>query len=180
MADEAIDYVNRTNALSPDTPFFVKFAPGATHAPHHPTPEWVKKISDLHLFDQGWNKLRDTIFENQTRLGVIPQNSATFLHDRPVPLRPRPNIGRPSGLIHRSRLPPSIFPISTGNLAATVTANAFFAKPCPTRGRLPHFTMHSASCSCAKSAPMRRSVNCVKQQSWTPVNRAMLTSMPWG
>ena len=37
MADEAIDYVNRMNALSPDTPFFVKFAPGATHAPHHPT-----------------------------------------------------------------------------------------------------------------------------------------------
>jgi arylsulfatase len=75
MADEAIDYVNRMNALSPDTPFFVKFAPGATHAPHHPTPEWVKKISDMHLFDQGWNKLRDTIFENQKRLGVIPQNA---------------------------------------------------------------------------------------------------------
>jgi arylsulfatase len=75
MADDAIDYVNRMNALSPDTPFFVKFAPGATHAPHHPTPEWVKKISDMHLFDQGWNKLRDTIFENQKRLGVIPQNA---------------------------------------------------------------------------------------------------------
>ncbi|UWU74285.1 arylsulfatase [Bradyrhizobium huanghuaihaiense] len=75
MADEAIDYVNRMNALSPDTPFFVKFAPGATHAPHHPTPEWVKKIGDMHLFDQGWNKLRDTIFENQKKLGVIPQNA---------------------------------------------------------------------------------------------------------
>lgn len=75
MADDAIDYMNRMNALSPDTPFFIKFAPGATHAPHHPTPEWVKKISDMHLFDQGWNKLRDTIFENQKRLGVIPQNA---------------------------------------------------------------------------------------------------------
>lgn len=75
MADEAIDYVNRMNALSPDTPFFIKFAPGATHAPHHPTPEWVKKISEMHLFDQGWNKLRETIFENQKRLGVIPQNA---------------------------------------------------------------------------------------------------------
>ena len=75
MADEAIDYVNRMNALSPDTPFFIKFAPGATHAPHHPTPEWVKKISDMHLFDQGWNKLREKIFENQKRLGVIPQNA---------------------------------------------------------------------------------------------------------
>ncbi len=75
MADEAIDYVNRMNALSPDTPFFIKFAPGATHAPHHPTKEWVKKISDMRLFDQGWNKLRETIFENQKRLGVIPQTA---------------------------------------------------------------------------------------------------------
>ena len=53
MADEAIDYMNRINALSPDQPFLIKFAPGATHAPHHPTPEWVKKISDMHLFDRG-------------------------------------------------------------------------------------------------------------------------------
>src|ERR1700751_233734 len=75
MADEAIGYMSRINALSPEQPFFIKFAPGATHAPHHPTPEWVKKISDMHLFDQGWNKLRDTIFENQKRMGVIPQNA---------------------------------------------------------------------------------------------------------
>ena len=45
------------------------------HAPHHPTPEWIKKISDLHLFDDGWNKLRETIFNNQKRLGVIPQDA---------------------------------------------------------------------------------------------------------
>jgi arylsulfatase len=75
MADEAIDYVNRINALSPETPFFIKFAPGATHAPHHPTPEWVKKIGDMHLFDEGWNRLRETIFANQKRLGVIPQDA---------------------------------------------------------------------------------------------------------
>ncbi len=75
MADEAIEYVNRINALAPDTPFFIKIAPGATHAPHHPTPEWVKKIGDMHLFDDGWNKLRETIFANQKRLGVIPQEA---------------------------------------------------------------------------------------------------------
>jgi len=45
------------------------------HAPHDPTPEWIKKISDMHLFDDGWNKLRDTIFANQKRLGVIPQDA---------------------------------------------------------------------------------------------------------
>jgi len=75
LADEAIEYVNRMNALSPDTPFFVMFVPGATHAPHHPTREWVDRISKMHLFDQGWNKLREQIFENQKRLGVIPPNA---------------------------------------------------------------------------------------------------------
>jgi len=75
MADDAIAYIDRMNALSPDQPFFIKFAPGATHAPHHPTPEWVKKIGEMHLFDQGWNKLREQIFANQKRLGVIPQTA---------------------------------------------------------------------------------------------------------
>ena len=75
MADEAIDYINRINALSPDQPFFIKYAPGATHAPHHPTPEWIKKISDMHLFDEGWNELREQIFANQKKLGVIPQDA---------------------------------------------------------------------------------------------------------
>jgi arylsulfatase len=51
------------------------YAPGGTHAPHHPTPEWIKKVSDMHLFDKGWNALRDTIFENQKKLGVIPQDA---------------------------------------------------------------------------------------------------------
>jgi arylsulfatase A-like enzyme len=75
MADEAISYINRVNALAPEQPFFVYYVPGGTHAPHHPTPEWIKKISDMHLFDEGWNKLREKIFENQKRLGVIPQNA---------------------------------------------------------------------------------------------------------
>lgn len=75
LADDAIAYLNRMNALSPNQPFFIQYVPGASHAPHHPTPEWVKKISNMHLFDQGWNKLRDQIFANQKRLGVIPQNA---------------------------------------------------------------------------------------------------------
>jgi len=75
MADEAIDYLKRINQTMPGKPFFVKYAPGATHAPHHPTQEWVKKISDMHLFDDGWNKLRERIFENQKRLGVIPADT---------------------------------------------------------------------------------------------------------
>ena len=75
MADDAIAYMNRMNALAPDKPFFVYYVPGGTHAPHHPTPEWIKKISDMHLFDQGWNKVREQIFANQKKLGVIPQDA---------------------------------------------------------------------------------------------------------
>ena len=75
MADDAIGWMRRMNALSPDQPWLLYYAPGGTHAPHHPTPEWIKKSTDLHLFDQGWNALRDTIFANQKKLGVIPQDA---------------------------------------------------------------------------------------------------------
>ena len=75
MADDAIDYMNRMHQIQPDKPLFIKYAPGATHAPHHPTKEWVDKISQMHLFDEGWNKLREHIFANQKRLGVIPQDA---------------------------------------------------------------------------------------------------------
>ena len=75
MADDAIAYMNRINALAPDQPFFVYYVPGGTHAPHHPTPEWIKKISDMHLFDKGWDALREQIYANQKKLGVIPQDA---------------------------------------------------------------------------------------------------------
>ena len=75
MADDAIDYINRMHQTDPSKPIFIKYAPGATHAPHHPTKEWVDKISAMHLFDEGYNKLREQIFENQKKLGVIPSDS---------------------------------------------------------------------------------------------------------
>ena len=75
MADDAIEYMKRITAIDPDQPFFIYYVPGAVHAPHHPTPEWIKKISDMHLFDKGWNELRETIFANQKKLGVIPQDA---------------------------------------------------------------------------------------------------------
>ena len=75
MADEAIQYMKQLKEIAPDKPFFVYYVPGGTHAPHHPTPEWIKKISDMHLFDEGWNKLRETIFANQKRLGIMPENA---------------------------------------------------------------------------------------------------------
>ena len=75
MADDAIDRLNQLNQIDPSKPFFCYYVPGATHAPHHPTKPWVDKIRELHLFDGGWNKLRDTIFSNQKQLGVIPQDA---------------------------------------------------------------------------------------------------------
>ncbi|HMK34051.1 MAG TPA: sulfatase-like hydrolase/transferase, partial [Desulfomonilaceae bacterium] len=75
MADDAIAHMKMLNEVDPAKPFFVHYVPGATHAPHHPTPEWIKKISDMHLFDKGWNELRDQIFSNQKKLGVIPPNA---------------------------------------------------------------------------------------------------------
>jgi arylsulfatase A-like enzyme len=75
MADDAIHWVNQLNDIDPTLPFLLYYAPGATHAPHHPTQEWVDKIGAMHLFDQGWNKLRDQIFANQKKLGVIPQDA---------------------------------------------------------------------------------------------------------
>lgn len=75
MADDAIEYLNRMNQIMPSKPFFVKYAPGATHAPHHPTKEWVDKIHNMHLFDDGYEKLRERIFANQIKLGVIPADT---------------------------------------------------------------------------------------------------------
>ncbi len=75
MADEAIAHIKMLNEVQPDRPFMVYYAPGATHAPHHPTPEWIKKISDMHLFDKGYEAVRQQIFANQKKLGVIPKDA---------------------------------------------------------------------------------------------------------
>ena len=75
MADDAINWMNQLNEIAPDKPFLLYYVPGATHAPHHPTPEWIKKISGMHLFDNGWNALRDQIYANQIKLGVLPKDA---------------------------------------------------------------------------------------------------------
>jgi arylsulfatase len=73
MADEAINYMKQLNAGAPDQPFFVYYVPGGSHSPHQPTKEWSDKFKGK--FDKGWNALRDEIFANQKRLGVIPENA---------------------------------------------------------------------------------------------------------
>jgi arylsulfatase A-like enzyme len=75
MADDAIDWITRMHQIDPAKPFFVKYAPGATHAPHHPTREWVEKIEAMELFDDGYEALRQTIFDNQKKLGLVPEGA---------------------------------------------------------------------------------------------------------
>lgn len=73
MADEAIHYIKEIKDLDPAQKFFIYYVPGGTHSPHHPTPEWIEKFKGK--FDHGWNVQRDLIFENQKKLGVIPQDA---------------------------------------------------------------------------------------------------------
>jgi arylsulfatase len=70
MTDKAIAWVRQQKALMPDKPFFVYYAPGATHAPHHVPPDWSAKYKGR--FDQGWDALREEIFSRQKELGVVP------------------------------------------------------------------------------------------------------------
>ena len=70
LADHAIGWIRQQKSLMPDKPFFVYFAPGATHAPHHVAPEWTAKYKGV--FDRGWDVERELTFARQKTLGVIP------------------------------------------------------------------------------------------------------------
>jgi arylsulfatase A-like enzyme len=73
MADEAIKHMRGLNAVAPNQPFFVYYVPGGSHSPHQPKKEWIDKFKGK--FDMGWEKLREQIFANQKRLGVVPANA---------------------------------------------------------------------------------------------------------
>jgi arylsulfatase A-like enzyme len=73
MADEAIGYMRQLNAASPEQPFFLYYVPGGSHSPHQPTKAWIDKFKGK--FDMGWNVMREEIFANQKRLGVVPAHA---------------------------------------------------------------------------------------------------------
>jgi arylsulfatase A-like enzyme len=73
MADEAIKHMRQLDAVSPDQPFLVYYVPGGSHSPHQPTKEWIDKFKGK--FDMGWNAMREQIFANQKRLGVVPADA---------------------------------------------------------------------------------------------------------
>jgi arylsulfatase len=83
MTEKSIGWVRRQKALTPDKPFFVYFAPGATHAPHHVPEEWADKYKGA--FDQGWDNLRAETFARQKRLGVIPADAELTARPDAIP-----------------------------------------------------------------------------------------------
>jgi arylsulfatase A-like enzyme len=83
MTDKALNWIGQQKALIPDKPFFVYFAPGATHAPHHVPKEWADKYKGK--FDQGWDKLREETFARQKKLGVIPEDCQLTPRHKEIP-----------------------------------------------------------------------------------------------
>jgi arylsulfatase A-like enzyme len=83
MTDQAINWVKAQQSMTPDKPFFVYYATGAVHAPHHVPKEWADKYKGQ--FDQGWDQVRTETLERQKKLGVIPAN--TKLGERPKDLK---------------------------------------------------------------------------------------------
>jgi arylsulfatase A-like enzyme len=73
LTQRTIQWIREQKSLMPDKPFFIYFAPGATHAPHHVPKEWADKYKGR--FDQGWDKLIQETFACQKMLGVIPQDA---------------------------------------------------------------------------------------------------------
>jgi len=73
MTDQAIAWTRFQHTMTPDKPFFIYFAPGALHAPHHTPKEWRDKYKGK--FDEGWDKYRDETLARQKQLGVVPQNT---------------------------------------------------------------------------------------------------------
>lgn len=83
MTDNAISWIRFQQTMTPDKPFFVYYAPGAVHAPHHVTPEWAAKYKGQ--FDKGWDKVREETLERQIKLGIVPKG--TQLADKPEAIK---------------------------------------------------------------------------------------------
>ncbi len=82
LVDKAIGFIADSKQIAPNKPFFLYFAPGAMHAPHHVHKEWADKYKGM--FDDGWDAYREKVFARQKDLGIIPQNTVLSRHDPDV------------------------------------------------------------------------------------------------
>jgi arylsulfatase len=83
LADETISYIHQEKSVTPDRPFFIYYAPGATHAPHHVPKEWIDKFRGQ--FNQGWDKYREETYHRQLKLGVIPSDTKLTPRPKEIP-----------------------------------------------------------------------------------------------
>jgi arylsulfatase len=83
LTDRAIDWVHQQKALMPDKPFFLYFAPGATHAPHHVPLEWADRYKGR--FDQGWDRLREETVARQRERGIVPPDAELTARPEEIP-----------------------------------------------------------------------------------------------
>jgi len=82
LVDKAISFIADTKQVAPNKPFFMYFAPGAMHAPHHVTKEWVEKYDGM--FDDGWDAYREKVFAKQKEMGIAPPDAELSRHDPDV------------------------------------------------------------------------------------------------
>src|SRR6266487_504610 len=83
MTTQAINWIQAQQSLTPDKPFYVYFATGACHAPHHVPKEWADKYKDK--FNEGWDKLREEIIAKQKQMGIIPQDAQLTPRPKEIP-----------------------------------------------------------------------------------------------
>ena len=120
IADHAIDWVRQQQSLMADKPFFMYFAPGATHAPHHVPVEWSAKYKGR--FDQGWDRLREETLARQKALGVVPADAE--LTARPTEIPPGTTCPRRS-----SRCWPARWRSTPGSWSTPTTTSADSSTP---------------------------------------------------
>ncbi len=83
MTNKAVAWIEYQKAITPDKPFFVYFAPGATHAPHHVPAQWIAKWKGR--FDQGWDRMREETLARQVKMGIVPPG--TKLAPKPAAIK---------------------------------------------------------------------------------------------
>ena len=84
LADKAIEFIQDAHVNAPDKPFFLYYATGAGHAPHHVPKEWADKYKGK--FDMGWDKYRETVHKRQIEMGILPAGTELSAHDPDVPV----------------------------------------------------------------------------------------------
>ena len=83
LANKAIEYLHQQKSVTPDRPFFIYYAPGATHAPHHVPQDWMAKYKGQ--FDQGWDKYREETYQRQLKAGIIPRDTKLTPRPKEIP-----------------------------------------------------------------------------------------------